>query len=42
MISPLATADDVRRVDGAELRPTVATVRRVIQRLTDRLIAGMF
>lgn len=37
-----ATTEDVRAADRAEVRPTVATLRKVVQRLTDRLIAEMF
>ncbi len=33
---------DVRSADKAELLPTAATIRKAVQRLTDRLIAGMF
>lgn len=38
-----ATADDVRSADKAEVLPSLATIRKAIQRLTDRLIVeGMF
>lgn len=38
-----ATTDDVRSADKAEVLPSIATIRKAVQRLTDRLIAeGMF
>jgi len=38
-----ATAEQVRSADHAEVRLSLATIRRQVQRLTDRLILeGMF
>ncbi len=37
-----ATAEQIRSADKAELKLSTATLRKAVQRLTDRLIAGMF
>lgn len=36
------TAERVREADKAEVRLSIATLRKAVQRLTDRLIAEMF